>query len=381
MYSVCIAAMTLFSIATEEHDMLKFEKTRIGDVTYEAASAFDVNKDGILDIVSGEYWFEGPDFKTKHKICSVKAVGDYFDDFSDYPMDVNGDGYLDIITGGWFDETLRWRENPKGSAEEWKVHDIGKIGNIERPTFFDIDGDGEIEVIPNCPGEPVSIFKLERDAGGKPAASFKQVSITTGAQGHGLGFGDINGDGRMDIVLNNGWWEAPQRPYEEAWTFHQEFELGGTASVPILVYDVNKDGLNDLIVGMGHDYGLFWWEQQKDGGGNRTWIKHDIDLHRSQYHDLQLVDIDNDGEVELITGKRYRAHQGHDPGAADPVGIYYFNINRGAFERITLDYGEPDKSSGAGIYFWVEDLDGNGWKDIIAPGKEGLYLFRNLGEL
>ena len=96
---------------------------------------------------------------------------------------------------------------------------------------------------------------------------------------------------------------------------------------------------------------------------------------------MQLVDIDNDGELELITGKRYRAHMGHDPGADDPLGVYIFKIDGGKFVRHTVDYGPPDEASGVGIYFWVQDLDGNGWKDIVAPGKEGLYLFRNRGPL
>jgi hypothetical protein len=94
---------------------------------------------------------------------------------------------------------------------------------------------------------------------------------------------------------------------------------------------------------------------------------------------MQLVDIDNDGQLELITGKRYRAHQENDPGSLDPIGIYYFKINSGNFVRYTIDYGPAGQTSGAGIYFWVQDIDGNGWKDIVAPGKEGLFLFKNLG--
>ncbi len=379
MLSAAVALMVVLVTPVEDVAMLKFEKIKIGDVTYEAASAFDVNRDGHIDIVSGGYWFEGPDFTKRHKICDLEPIDDYYDDFSDFPMDVNGDGYLDIITGAWWGETLRWRENPKGKPVEWKTHDIAKVGNIERATFHDIDGDGDIEIIPNCPGKPVVVFKLVRDARGKGTGEFKQFTAFDGPNTHGHGFGDINGDGRDDIVLANGWLEAPEDPFSGTWEHHPEFDLGG-ASVPILVHDVNGDGLNDIIVGQGHDYGLAWWEQQKNAEGQRTWIKHDIDPDRSQYHEMQLVDIDNDGELELITGKRYRAHVGHDPGSNDPVGLYYFKINGGKFERVTIDYGPPDKASGAGIYLWIEDLDGNGWKDIIAPGKEGLYLFKNLGE-
>jgi hypothetical protein len=196
-------------------------------------------------------------------------------------------------------------------------------------------------------------------------------------QGHGLGSGDINADGRPDFVLADGWLEAPENPLGGRWIWHPEFDLG-PASVPILVYDVDEDGRADLIVGQGHAYGLFWM-QQKIADGKRSWTRHDIDPDRSQYHDLQLHDIDNDGRPELITGKRYRAHVGRDPGANDPIGLYYFEIDKGKFRRVTIDYGDPEIASGAGIYFWVQDMDGDGFKDIVAPGKEGLYLFTNKG--
>ena len=78
---------------------IKFKKRKIDDVGYEAAWVFDVNRDGHLDIVCGEYWYEGPDFTKKHKICDVQPEGEYYDDFSNFGMDVNGDGYIAIITG------------------------------------------------------------------------------------------------------------------------------------------------------------------------------------------------------------------------------------------------------------------------------------------
>ena len=119
--------------------------------------------------------------------------------------------------------------------------------------------------------------------------------------------------------------------------------------------------------------------RQKLAGSKREWIKHVIDMDHSQYHDMFMADLDRDGKLELITGKRYRAHNGNDPGSTDPLFLCYFKINGGKFDRYTLEYGPAGQSSGAGIYFWVADVDGNGWLDIVAPGKEGLYLFRNRG--
>lgn len=356
---------------------IEFDKVRIGTVTTEACCACDINNDGILDIVCGEYWFEGPEFTVAHKICDIMRVDDYYDDFSNFPMDVNGDGFVDIVSGGWWGESLVWRENPGRAGVPWKSHVIASVGNIERPCFHDIDGDGEFEIIPNTPNGPLRTFKLVRDRAGRGTGVFREHVLFEGPCGHGIGFGDIAGHGRCDIVLAHGWLECPRNVYAGKWRLHEEFHLG-SASVPVIVHDVNRDGAADLIVGQAHDYGLAWWEQLRVDG-RRTWRKHDIDTTRSQYHDLQLADIDADGELELVTGKRYRAHCGADPGAGDPLGLYYFKIAGGAFERKTIDYGPPGIASGAGIYFWMADLDNTGSLDLIAPGKDGLFVFRNRG--
>ena len=356
---------------------LTFERTRIGDTTYEACSVLDVNKDKHLDIVSGEYWFEGPDFSKSHKICEISQHGDYFDDFGDYPMDINKDGYLDIVSGAWFSKKMTWKENPKGGTGEWTQHDIAEVGNIEKPCFYDVDGDGTMEIVPNTPNDPVRIIQVKR--GKTPEFTVHTISDPELKSGHGLGFGDINGDGRGDIIIQGGWFEQPKSPWEGQWTFHDEPALYQHASVPVLVYDINKDGKNDMIVGSGHDYGLAWWEQGADAEGKMTWAMHEIETKRSQFHEIAFADLNKDGIPELITGKRWRAHSGSDPGANDPVGLYYYEIKGGAFERHTLDYGPADQASGSGIYLWTEDVDKNGWVDIVAPGKEGMYLFKNLG--
>jgi hypothetical protein len=357
---------------------LRFEKVLIADERYESAGVLDVNNDGALDIVSGAYWYPGPHFDRKHKIGEVMASGEYFDDFSTIPMDVNGDGYTDFVTGGWFGKALFWRENPKGDPDqEWPLHTIAECGNVETTRAWDVDGDGELEIVPNTPGVGQRFYKLVTDEEGRGTGEFREHVISDGHSGHGFGFGDINGDGRGDIVLGKGWLEAPEDPLSGEWIFHEEFDLGA-ASCPVLVVDVNGDGLNDLIVGQAHPYGLDWWEQRLEGG-KRTWTKHPIDPFNSQYHDMVWADIDGDGENELITGKRYRAHCGHDPGGYDPVGIYYFKWTGENFVKQVVDYGPVRQATGCGIHFQVVDIDGDGRLDIVAPGKDGLYLFRNLG--
>lgn len=358
---------------------LNFERTRIGDTTYEACSIFDVNNDGDMDIVSGEYWFPGPDFKVSHKICTLEQVRDYYDDFGDYPMDINKDGYLDIVSGGWFGQKITWRENPKGGTGEWTVRDIAHVGNVEKPCFWDVDGDGTIEIVPNTPNDPVRIIRVS--TGAEPSFEVHTISDPALKSAHGIGFGDINGDGRGDIIIQGGWFEQPENPWAGQWVFHKEPKLYNGASVPILVYDINSDGKNDMVVGSGHDYGLAWWEQGADTEGNMTWTIHEIETKRSQFHDVWLADLDKDNIPELITGKRYYAHSGGDPGAEEPVGLYYYEIKGGEFVRHTLDYGPAETASGTGIYLWTEDIDKNGWVDILAPGKEGMYLFKNFGPM
>lgn len=355
---------------------VQFSKKKISSETYESVGVFDVNGDGQPDLVSGAFWYQGPGFVRRHFIMEIPRKQEYWDDFATIPMDVNGDGNMDYLMGGWFAGTLYWMENP-GEKGNWKQHAIDSTGNIETIRAFDLDGDGKLEIIPNTPRKALKYYKLNLDAQGKGNGTFTRVDVAPN-HGHGLGFGDINGDKRIDIVLDNGWLEAPAKPSGK-WVLQRDFNFHD-ASIPILVQDINQDGLNDLIVGQGHGYGLDWHEQQKDAKGKRSWKKHPIDPFNSQYHTMEWLDIDGDGEEELITGKRFRAHNGGDPGANDPYGIYYFKWNGASFTKNIISYGPIGEGKGAGIYFSGADLRNTGRKDVIVAGKDGLYVFFNEGQ-
>jgi len=372
----------------------------IADERYESAGVFDVNNDGILDIVSGAYWYEGPDFTRRHPVGPVRAEGEYFDDFSTIPLDVNGDGWMDFITGGWWGNTVRWRENPKGDpAKPWPEHVIAEVGNVETTRLWDIDGDGQLDVLPNgmqfaawwevvrgpkalTPGPSPADGRGESSSDGPKASDAKgfrwvRHDLPIEAAGHGIGFGDVNGDGRGDVVTAKGWLEAPEDRRRGKWRWHPEFKLHPDASVPILVFDVDGDGDNDIVWGRGHNYGLFWLEQVRQQDGSRRWVQHEIDTRWAQAHSPLLADVDGDGRPELVAGKRYMGHDGRDPGELEPLCIYWYKFDRAAktWQRHTISAGGR---AGWGLDPKAVDLDGDGDVDLIAPGRSGLYWFENL---
>lgn len=353
---------------------VKFRKVPIASESFESVGVFDVNNDGMPDLVSGAFWYEGPDFWERHTIGEFKRFDQYYDDFSTIPFDVNADGNIDFITGGWFQKILRWHENPGDPKKTWTEHQIAEIGNIETSFAWDLDGDSINEVVPNTPEKPLQVFKYNKES-----KSFTQYTLAD-YQDHGVGCGDVNGDGRKDLVVSKGWLEQPANPWKDKWILHQEFDLK-TASVPIIVADVNGDGLTDLVSGVGHGYGLDWYEHSVDKKTKKnSWIKHSIDPFNSLYHCMMWVDIDNDGQEELVTGKRYRAHDGRDPGEKDDLGLYYFKWNGQGFTKHVISYGPYGVGKGAGLYFSVADLRGTGRKDIVVAGKDGLCVFFNEGK-
>jgi hypothetical protein len=367
-----------------------------GQSEFEAAGVFDVDNDGQLDIVSGDTWYQGPDWKPYH-IRDVVRVGTYYNCFSTLPLDINGDGRTDFISCSYFGKNVGWVENPGKAGAPWTYHEVDLPGPSEAAWMVDISGDGVPDVLPNTVNVVVW-YEVAKNGDGK-GHGLRKHDFGAEAAGHGVGSGDINGDGRVDLLTPKGWFEAPPDPSREGatWTWHPEWRLGATG-IQILARDVDGDGLSDVVYGMGHDYGLFWLRQGKGPGGERTWTKQAIDTSIASVHTLIWADLDGDGQAnELVTGKRVYAHE-VEPGATDGsvIAWYRFDPNARDWVRHVIFQGEPARNApekggerralkdfptgtaGTGLQLTAVDIDKDGDIDLVCPGKSGLYLIENL---
>jgi hypothetical protein len=337
---------------------------------YEAGTIVDVNNDGRLDLFCGGNWFSAPDWQ-KHHVRDVEALGGYHVDFAAFPMDVDKDGWTDIVNGSWHNKNVFWVRNPGTAGGDFSLYSIDEPGNLETLVTADLNADQIPDILPNTVS---SLVWYELQAPGRPG-TWKKHELTKEAAGHGLGAGDINKDGKVDIITQKGWLEQVDAASDN-WIWRPEFKLPST-SIPMLVHDVDEDGDNDIIYGLGHDYGLYWLEQTAKTNGQITWQQHVIDDTWSQPHFMLLADLNNDGRKELVTGKRYYAHNGHDPGEDHPICVYYydFNLSDKQWHRHVVHEGDR---VGFGIYSAAADVDQDGDIDLLAPGKSGLYLLENL---
>lgn len=376
-----------------------FAMQRLTELYYgESAAIADINRDGQADIVAGPLWFEGPDFRRSHEYA-LPVTGNvglgYLDFAGSEIADWNGDGWPDILVqeiNRSFPVYLYL--NPGNQRRHWARHLVVPYTRSETHLTCDLFGDGRRVLVAAINGRLGWLFP-GRDG---PTALWAFHGISEPGTGdprnaptqHGMGCGDINGDGRTDVIGGNGWWE--QQP-DAGWRFHTAaFDIytdrqDGGGGADMFAYDVNGDGRADVVSGLrGHGFGLAWFEQQADGGWQRHMIMNSPDKAGpdetiapfSELHVVRLADMDGDGLKDIITGKRWWSHGDlyREEGFQAPPVLYWFKLERGGGKVRFIPHLIHD-NSGIGTSFAVGDVNGDGRQDIVTSARHGSFLFVN----
>ncbi|MCA9112695.1 MAG: VCBS repeat-containing protein, partial [Planctomycetaceae bacterium] len=332
LWTVAVCRFFIFVSAGADTDASLFDRIQISDEYFaEGAGTGDFNHDGQLDVVCGPFWWEGPDFEVKHPFYDGHAFPNdsgYSDNFFSYGYDINGDGWSDVLRLGFPGTPAYWYENPQGKDGDWTRHEAIAAVDNESPEFTDINGDNRPDIICSMAGR-LGYATFEPEAS-TSTWTFHSISDPGPWQRftHGLGVGDVNGDGRSDMLTSTGWYEQPESLDDDPlWEPHPyNFCPGGSQ---MFAYDFDGDGDNDVVTSMqAHAWGLSWFENVVGENGTIDFKPHLIMGEKpeenadgvafSQLHALALHDMDGDGLKDLVTGKCYWAHNGHDPGARDP---------------------------------------------------------------
>ena len=361
----------------------------------EGVAVGDLNGDGHNDVVAGDVWYEAPKNASKGqwKMHGFRPVGKfvagvgYSNSFANAVHDFDGDGRLDICVIGFPGAPFHWYRNPGKPSDKWAEHEIWSSICNESPDFADITGDGKPEfVYGSQPEARMGFSPIPTGADVTKKWKFNFISEPgdpnkngTFKYYHGLGYGDLNQDGRTDVLIAHGYWSQPEDPNAGPWPFHP-YALAKDGVNPerladIHVDDLDLDGDMDVIGSSAHAFGVWWFENV--GTKDKPQFKaHTIQESNSQTHAMEYVDINGDGQRDIVTGKRFFAHNGGDPGARDASLMYWFEVKKkkGSAPEFIAHEIVAGRNTGLGTQFQCIDYDGDGRMDIALSNKKGVNL-------
>ncbi len=386
----CLIALFLSStVFAEDLTLHRFDRQQLTNVYFsEGANAGDLNRDGNADIVCGPHWFAGPDFTVKHEIYKPvpQDVNRYADNFFSWVYDFNGDGWNDVFVVGFPGTPAYVYENPKadGFDQHWTKHQVIDWVSNESPQFVDMFDDERPELV--CTRDGFFGFATIDSTEAFGEWSFHPISEQLAASkfGHGLGVGDVNGDGLMDIIHSGGWFEQPTTNADNTrWKLHEVSFSESYGGAEMYAYDVDGDGDNDIITShAAHDFGLGWYEQVI--GADGISFKHHLIMgeHPSQnkygvlfseLHSVNLADIDGDGLKDIVTGKTYWSHHAQSPMWDAGAVVYWFKLVRKDDGVDWIPY-QADGEAGIGRQLIVTDVNADGLPDFVVGGMKGAHV-------
>lgn len=373
------------SLHAESHITWKRQQLH-GDFYSEGAGIGDINGDGKPDVVAGPFWWEGPAFEKKHAYYAPKIfnINGYSDNFFAYILDFNADQKNDILILGFPGKEARLYLN-SGVHDDtpWPVHIVADVVDNESPVFNDITGDGKPEIVCSTGGR-FGWFAPNWD---KPTEKWPFVAVTDDVKvakfTHGLGVGDVNGDGKLDLLEARRWWENTGTT-NASWTQHN-FAAGVGGGAQMFAHDFDGNGTNDVFTSLAaHRYGVAVFLQNKPAPDQPTWNRvmlsseypadNDYGIVFSQPHAAQLADINGDGLTDIVTGKRYWAHNGKDPDEHGARVVYWYETKRDGKGGVDFVPHLADAASGVGVDVQVGDLNGDQLPDIVTANKAGVFI-------